>query len=48
MFGRTLLVILALGAAVLGVLKFRQRRQTEASEQAEQISTPRRTLKISP
>jgi hypothetical protein len=38
MFGRTLLVILALGAAVLGVLKFRQRRQTEASEQAEQIA----------
>ena len=38
MFGRMLLVILALGAAVLGVLKFRQRRQTEASEQAEQIA----------
>ena len=37
-FGRTLLVILALGAAVLGVLKFRQRRQTEASAQAEQIA----------
>jgi hypothetical protein len=38
MFGRTLLIILALGAAVLGVLKFRQRRQAEAFEQAEQIA----------
>ena len=38
MFGRMLLVILAVGAAVLGVLKFRERRQTEASEQAEQIA----------
>jgi hypothetical protein len=35
---RTLLVILAIGAAILGVLKFRERRQTEASEQAEQIA----------
>lgn len=38
MFGRTLLIILAIGAAVLGVLKFRQRRQAEAFEQAEQIA----------
>jgi hypothetical protein len=37
-FGRTLLAILAIGAAVLGVLKFRERRQMEASEQAEQIA----------
>jgi hypothetical protein len=37
-FGRTLLAILAIGAAVLGVLKLRERRQTEASEQAEQIA----------
>jgi hypothetical protein len=37
-FNRTLLVILAIGAAVLGVLKFRERRQMEASEQAEQIA----------
>ncbi len=38
MFGRTLLAILAVGAAVLGVLKLRERRQTEASEQAQQIA----------
>ena len=38
MFGRMLLVILAVGAAVFGVLKFRQRRQAEAFEQAEQIA----------
>ena len=38
MFGRMLLVILAVGAAVLGVLKFRERRQAEAVEQAEQIA----------
>jgi hypothetical protein len=36
--GRTLLVILAVGAAVFGVLKFRQRRHAEAFEQAEQIA----------
>ncbi len=35
---RTLLMILAVGAAVLGVLKFRQRRHAEASRQAEQIA----------
>jgi hypothetical protein len=38
MFGRTLLVIFAVGAAILGVLKFRQRQQAEALEQAEQIA----------
>jgi hypothetical protein len=36
--GRTFLVILAVGAAALGVLKFRLRRHAEASEQAEQIA----------
>ena len=48
MFGRTLLVILAVGAAVLGVLKFRQRRQAEASRAGGTDRPPRRTLKISP
>jgi HYDIN/CFA65/VesB family protein len=38
MFGRTLLVIFAVAAAVLGVFKFRQRRHAEAFEQAEQIA----------
>ena len=38
MVGRTLLVIVAVGAAVVGVLKFRQRRHAQASEQAEQLA----------
>ena len=37
-FGRTLLVLLAAGGAVLVVLKSRERRQAEASEQSEQIA----------
>ena len=48
MFGRTLLVIFAVGAAVLGVLKFRAAPSDGSLRAGGTDRPPRKTLKISP